>query len=84
MTCCKFCDQPAVENVIPPMCNKHLDLAVMAEFLSGQGRPVTVEAIRGLLPQCQANDGELSITAGDVETLMAGEFASKYQIVGSQ
>lgn len=77
---CKFCQKPAVSNVVPPMCEEHLDLAVLAEFLDSQGQPVTAENIRDLLDKCQDNDGQLSITAGDVETLMAGEFASKYQM----
>jgi hypothetical protein len=76
---CKYCEQMAQETV-PPLCEKHLDLALLADYLIDRGEAVTVESVTALVEQCLANRGTLSLTAADVPGLLAGPFAVDVRI----
>lgn len=67
---CQFCDKPAVTNVTPPLCEKHLDLAILVERLKELKQPVTADTVQDLLAKAQANNGQLAITPADVAALL--------------
>lgn len=81
---CKFCDQPASSVTQPPMCERHLDLAVLTEHLADQGKPVTVETVTALFEKCQARNGVLSITVEEIPALLAGPNASSYRVTAQE
>ena len=79
---CQFCDRPATDETAAVglvLCEKHLDLAVLCEYLADEKQPVTVEAVTELLARCRANNGDLAINEADVAELLAGEFAARYE-----
>lgn len=69
---CTFCSQPVIAAgyTDPPMCERHLDLAVIIGFMIDRGQPVTVESVTAMLRQARANGGELVIDAADVAELL--------------
>jgi hypothetical protein len=78
---CQFCDQPAADETAAiglALCEKHLDLAVLCEYIADEKRPVTVKTVTALLARCRANNGSLAIDEADVAWLLTGEFASRY------
>ncbi len=48
---CTYCDQPTVNNnyIQPPMCKKHLDMALIISLLKNQGHIASLENIRQLV-----------------------------------
>lgn len=79
---CTYCPEPATGHTAPLMCDRHLDLAVLTEYLRDQGEPVTVEAVQGLVHICQERNGILHLEVEEVEALLTGDFAERYNITG--
>lgn len=69
---CLFCDQAALVNVNPPLCDRHLDLAILAERLNEGGQVITQTALRELITEYQS----LTVQAFEVEHLMTEAFAA--------
>jgi hypothetical protein len=73
---CRFCSEPpALEPTTgattqPPMCERHLDLMIFVEYMTGRNQEPTVEACLALLERAAANGGVLNITPADVERLL--------------
>lgn len=77
---CQFCELDALGQTEPALCEKHLDLAVLSEYLSERGQPVTVETVTELLAVCRANKGMVAIEPAEVAGLLSAEFARNYQV----
>lgn len=77
---CQFCELNALGQTEPALCEKHLDLAVLAEYLSEHERPVTVETVTELLAVCRANGGLLALEPAEVAGLLSAEFARNYEV----
>lgn len=76
---CKFCNQPVADKAIePPLCAKHLDLAIVSEFLTETGEEITVEAVKRLVEGSRKRNRQMSLEPGEVESLMAKDFARRY------
>lgn len=71
---CLYCHAPAVHYdglaVDPPMCEIHLDIAVLVEFLRGRGEPVTEANVLRLLDRGRANSDQWTLTAEQVPALL--------------
>lgn len=70
---CKYCPSPAFSGTTPPLCEAHLDLAFLVEFLTDQGQAVTVESVQALIAQAHSNGGKLSIDADTAAALLTAE-----------
>lgn len=68
---CKYCPSPTVPYNEPPLCEKHLDLVVIVEFMLDNKQEVTAKTVQAQLRQCIANNGALEITEDDVPNLLA-------------
>jgi len=77
---CAFCDEPAsdYEASSPVMCEKHLDLAVLGSYLARQGTSPTVETVTALLARARANNGHLTVTEADIESMLAPPFTELF------
>ena len=70
MNTCTYCTRPALANVDPPLCERHLDIAIIAEYLADRGQPVTVDTVTAKLRRCYENHGALTAQPEEVETLL--------------
>lgn len=77
---CQFCELSALGQTEPALCEKHLDLAVLSEYLSDHNQPVTAETVTELLTMCQANGGLLALEPAEVAGLLSAEFAQGYRV----
>lgn len=76
---CQYCNQPVTDSTIePPLCAKHLDLAIISEFLTEMGLAVTVEAVKMLVEGSRKRNGQMSLEPAEIEGLMAQAFARSY------
>lgn len=76
---CKYCDQPVADATIqPPLCAKHLDLAIISEFLTETGEAITVEAVKRLVEGSRQRSSQMSLEPDEIEGLMAQDFATSY------
>lgn len=76
---CKFCNQPVTDTTVdPPLCAKHLDLAIISEFLTEIGQEITAEAVELLVESCHQRNGQMSLEPSEVSELMARDFATSY------
>lgn len=77
---CLYCHAPAVSYdglaVDPPMCEIHLDIAVLVEFLRGRGEPVTEANVLRLLDRGRANSDQWTLTAEQVPELLPAWLAA--------
>lgn len=75
---CHYCAEEAMSCTQPPLCARHLDLAILAEYLRDKDQPVNPESIKALMARCRDNHGSLVLTEAEVEPLMVGPFADQY------
>ena len=78
---CKFCDQEATGFTLPPMCESHLDLAILCEFLVRQSKPVTPEMVKETYRLAIENGGQFVISEADIDLMMQGEFTQRYEVM---
>lgn len=67
---CLLCEAPARPFSDPPFCARHLDMAVLVEFMRGQGEEITPEAVKGRLEKALTRSDVWVITPDDVEVLL--------------
>lgn len=77
---CHYCDQPATSSTQPPMCPKHLDLAVIAGYLTAKERPVTVESVTAALRTALDRGAHLDLTIEEVGALMQAGYPADYEV----
>ena len=77
---CTFCNQQAVSFAKPQMCEAHLDLAILCEFVAKQGKPVTPAAVKETYRFAVENGGEFVLEANDIDFMMLCEFSQKYEV----
>ena len=77
---CTFCDQIATGFTKPAMCEAHLDLAVLCEFLARQGQSVTLQAVKETYQFAIKNGGQFALVETDIDQMMSGEFSQKYEV----
>jgi hypothetical protein len=48
MIFCAFCDQPAIDGgyIQPPMCQRHLSVAILISLLKSRGQIASLENVR--------------------------------------
>lgn len=77
---CAYCSQPATAEgyftTTPPLCAKHLDLAIMIGFMAGRNMEINVGTVTTLLAQCRANNGQLSLEEADIPALLPAMLAN--------
>lgn len=70
MTICLYCGRPSTAT-IPPMCDKHIDLILLINYLGRNGRVVNADNIRALLK----TGLPLGLTADEVDDFLASYLA---------
>jgi hypothetical protein len=65
---CTFCDQPAIDGgyIQPPMCQRHLSVAILISLLKSRGQIASLENVR-LLAAYYPRSG---VKPDDVEGLL--------------
>ena len=77
---CKFCNKPATGFTSPPMCEAHLDLTILCEFLARNSKPVTPQMVKETYRFAIENGGRLVISENDIDQMMQGEFTLRYEV----
>ena len=68
---CKYCNAESNNITTPPLCDRHLDFAVIACYIEDQHVEVTIETVQFYLQRSLDRGAALSITPADVPELMA-------------
>lgn len=71
MQLCTFCSEPAQfeENISPPVCAKHADLAIIQGFLEDKGEALNVENVTRAY-RLVADHGAWTITEEEIAPML--------------
>lgn len=78
---CYYCPTPAVGYTSPALCEKHLDLVVIIEFMVSRNQPVTVAIVQERLAIARQSGAHLALTADDVPAFMTTTYPQQYQML---
>ena len=74
---CTFCAAKAEPSTMPPMCPKHLDLAVATDWLKSQGRAINPANVKEII---RSSNGHWNLTPDEVDKLMSAHYTIDYKI----
>ena len=66
---CQYCPAPATSNVETPLCMAHLDVVILADYMTAKNEPLTLDNARQIMHLSQQTKNGWTISLDDLERL---------------